>query len=392
VEWCALRIAIFVSSLAGGGVARLSLTMAGGLADRGHAVSVVTFDATEPDFYEVPHPAERVRADTGSRPLVRWFDLLGNIRRLARVRAAIVSTKPDCVISIADGTNELMLLATVGCKFKRLVSVQIDQTAYHRHNAGWNDRRRRRFRRWAYRMADAVVFPSPQQSARAQADNPRWRCANVPNPVAPTIDTGPDEQAASVIAQLKSREYWLVGIGRLVEQKGFDLLLPAFAALTERFPGWGLLILGEGPDRQALERQAAVLEITGRLLMPGVVKKLHAILQHCSIFVLSSRFEGQPLALMEAMLCGLPVVSFDCPSGPASIIRPGVDGLLVGPITAEALSAQLSKMMSSLDMRLRMGRAALDVKSRFDVNLTCAKWEKLIARCPVPHGYSGSCN
>jgi GalNAc-alpha-(1->4)-GalNAc-alpha-(1->3)-diNAcBac-PP-undecaprenol alpha-1,4-N-acetyl-D-galactosaminyltransferase len=362
--------------------------MASGFADRGHAVSVVTFDATAPDFYEVPPRVERVQARTGSRPLVRWFDLFGNIRRLARIRAAIVATQPDCVISIADGTNELMLLATAGCKFKSLASVQIDQTAYDHYNAGWNDLRRRHVRRWAYGMADAVVFLSPEESARAAADNPRWRCADVPDPVIPTIDGTLDEEAARVNAQLECRDCWLVGVGRLVEQKGFDLLLPAFASLAERFPAWGLLILGEGPDRPSLERQAAALRIADRVLMPGVVKKLHAILQHCDIFVLSSRFEGQPLALMEAMLCGLPVVSYDCPSGPACIVRAGVDGLLVRPITAEALSAELSKMMSCPDMRRDMGRAAPDVKLRFAVEPICAKWETLMARCPVPQGYS----
>lgn len=381
-----MRITIFVSSLAGGGVARLALTMAGGFVGRGHAVSVVTWDNTEPDFYEVPPAVERVQARTGSRPLVRWFDLFGNIRRLARIRAAIVSTRPDCVISIADSTNELMLLATVGCKLKRLVWIQIDQAAHDRYHAGWNDLRRRRVRRWAYGMADAVVLLGPQQSASAAADHPRWRCVDVPDPVIPTIDNGVDEDAARVIAQLKSRDRWLVGVGRLVEQKGFDLLLPAFASLADRFPEWGLLILGEGPDRQSLERQAAVLRIADRVLMPGVVKKLHTTLQHCDIFVLSSRYEGQPLALMEAMLCGLPVVSFDCPSGPASVIRPGVDGLLVSPITADALSAELSKMMSSPDTRRDMGRAGPDVKSRFDVDLICARWENLIARCPLPRG------
>jgi glycosyltransferase involved in cell wall biosynthesis len=362
--------------------------LARGFADRGHAASVVTWDGTAPDFYEVPPGVERVQAGTGPRPRVRWFDLIGNFRRLARVRAAIISTKPDCVISVTDGTNELMLLATLGCEFKRLVSVHIDQAAYDRYNKGWNDLRRRHFRRWAYGMADAVVSLFPEQSARAAADNPRWRCADVSDPVIPVVDTKPDGEAATIIARLKSRDHWLVGIGRLVEQKGFDLLLPAVASLRERFPAWGLLILGEGPDRPSLERQAAALGIADCVLMPGAVKKLHAILRHCSIFVLSSRFEGQSLALMEAMLCGLPVVSFDCPSGPASIVRPGVDGLLVRPITAEALSAELSKVMSCPDMRRDMGRAARDVKSRFDVELICAKWERLIASCPLPHGYS----
>jgi GalNAc-alpha-(1->4)-GalNAc-alpha-(1->3)-diNAcBac-PP-undecaprenol alpha-1,4-N-acetyl-D-galactosaminyltransferase len=387
-----VRVTIFVSSLAGGGAERVSLTMAGGFAGRGHTVSVVTWDAAVPDFYEVPPGVERVQAGMDSKPLLRWFDLFGNIQRLARIRAAIGSTKPDCVISIADGTNELMLLATIGCRFKRLVWVQVDQTAYDYYNRGWHRLRRHRLRRWAYGMADAVVFLSQEQSARAGADNPRWRCADIPDPVIPTIDSEPDEQAARVIAQLKSRDRWLVGMGRLAEQKGFDLLLPAFSSLAQRFPAWGLLILGEGPDRPSLERQAAALQIADRVLMPGAVKKPHAILQHCNIFVLSSRFEGQPLALMEAMLCGLPVVSFDCPSGPASIIRPGVDGLLVRPITAEALSAGLSKMMSCPDMQRDMGHAARDVKSRFDVERICANWEKLIARCPLPHGCSDSSN
>src|SRR5262245_47310411 len=114
---------------------------------------MVTWDSTEPDFYEVPQRVERLHVGTG---LVRGFNLFGNIPRLARIRAAIDSTKPDCVISVGDGTNELMLLATVGRQFKRLVSVQIDHAAYDRYNAGWNDLRRRHFRRWAYGIADAV--------------------------------------------------------------------------------------------------------------------------------------------------------------------------------------------------------------------------------------------
>jgi glycosyltransferase involved in cell wall biosynthesis len=281
-----------------------------------------------------------------------------------------------------------MLLATVGCQFKRLASVQIDHAAYDRYNARWTDLRRRYLRRWIYRMADAVVFLSPQQSSRAQTEYPRWRCADVPAPVVPAIDTGLDETASRIFSQLKSRAHWLVGAGRLVEQKGFDMLLPAFASVADRFPEWGLLILGEGPERQALERQTVELGIADSVLMPGVVKKLHAILQRCNIFVLSSRFEGQPIALMEAMLCGLPVVSFDCPSGPAAIIRPGVDGLLVRPIAVESLSAELSKIMSSPDMQRDMGRAARDVTSRFALDLICAKWEQLVARCPVPRGHS----
>jgi glycosyltransferase involved in cell wall biosynthesis len=377
-----------VLSLAGGGVARLSLTLARGFVDRGHAVSVVTWDGSEPDLYELPAGVERVAAATGPRPFVRWFDLIGNVRRLARIRAAIASTRPDCVIGIGDGTNELMLLATVGCRLRRLVSIQIDQPAHDRYHTGWDDRRRRRLRRWAYAMADAVVLLSAQEAARAAADNPGWRCAAIPDPVIPSIDTEPDEKAASIMAQLAARERWLVGAGRLVQQKGFDLLLAAFASLAERFPAWGLLILGEGSDRTSLERQATTLHIAERVLMPGVARKLHAVLQRCDVFVLPSRFEGQPLALMEAMLCGLPVVSFDCPSGPASVIRPGVDGLLVRPITAAALAVELSRMMSCPDMRRAMGRAAPEVRSRFDVNRICARWERVIAGCPLPRGYA----
>jgi glycosyltransferase involved in cell wall biosynthesis len=372
--------------LAGGGVARLSLTLARGFVDRGHAVSVVTWDGSEPDLYEVPAGVERVAAATGRRPFVRWFDLVGNIRRLARIRGAILSTRPDCVIGVGDGSNELMLLATTGCALKRLVSIQIDHSGHDRYHTGWDDRRRRRLRRRAYAMADAVVLLSAQEAARAAADNPDWRCAVIPDPVVPSIDTEPDEEAASTMARLETRDCWLVGAGRLVQQKGFDLLLDAFASLAEHFPAWGLLILGEGPDRPSLEKQAATLGIAECVLMPGVLRKLHPVLQRCDIFVLPSRFEGQPLALMEAMLCGLPVVSFDCPSGPAAVIRPGVDGLLVRPITAAALAGELSRLMSCPDMRREMARAAPEVRSRFDVERICARWERLIARCPLPRG------
>jgi len=146
----------------------------------------------------------------------------------------------------------------------------------------------------------------------------------------------------------------VVAAGRLCRQKGFDLLLEAFGRIAREFPAARLIILGKGEERDPLRTLADSLGISARVDFPGWFPNPHAVISRASAFVLSSRYEGFPNALLEAMACGTPVVSTDCPSGPREILEDEA-GLLVPTEDPEAMAEALRALLS--DPLLRGGWA-----------------------------------
>ena len=167
-------------------------------------------------------------------------------------------------------------------------------------------------------------------------------------------------------------------MGRLVPVKGFDMLLSSFAPLVTEFPDWDLTILGNGSLMGELKAQAAKLGIENRVNLPGFVNPPFEYLKGADLFAFTSHSEGFGLALMEAMACGLPAVSFDCPSGPGEIIRHEVDGLLVPPMNIEALRENLRRLMNNEEERKQMGERAKEVLQRFAPSEIMKKWERVI--------------
>jgi len=165
-------------------------------------------------------------------------------------------------------------------------------------------------------------------------------------------------------------------MGRLDHQKGFDLLIRAFAGLKENQRDWTVLILGEGPARIELEALRSNLRLDNRILMPGRIKNVHEVLQQADLFVMPSRYEGFPNALCEAMACGLPVICTDCPSGPREIIRHGIDGLLVANENIEALTSTMDQLMGSEAERNHLASRAPEVKQRFSLESVMQMWEE----------------
>jgi GalNAc-alpha-(1->4)-GalNAc-alpha-(1->3)-diNAcBac-PP-undecaprenol alpha-1,4-N-acetyl-D-galactosaminyltransferase len=261
-------------------------------------------------------------------------------------------------------------LATIGLGIPVIVSEQIDPRC-HRLKLAW-----KLLRRLSYRWAARLV------SCSAGVDSafgwlPRTRRAVIFNPVC----TAEVEKSADADAPGFAWSHTVVALGRLERQKGFDILIDAFARISGGFSDWGLAIFGEGSLRSALSSQIERLGLADRIALPGTTAAPMATFRRGDLFVLSSRYEGFGIALVEAMACGLPVVAADCPSGPSEIIDSGHDGLLVPPENAMALSEAMARLMSDAEERRRLGENARRAAQRFDLQAVVQSWEQTIDAC-----------
>jgi glycosyltransferase involved in cell wall biosynthesis len=190
----------------------------------------------------------------------------------------------------------------------------------------------------------------------------------IPNAV-PDVQLGPGDPAA----------HKLIAAGRLENQKGFDLLLEAFGAVAAQHPDWTLDIFGRGSRREPLERLVVQLGLGDQVSINAPTDRLGERMRDASVFVLSSRFEGFPLVLLEAMAAGLAVVSFDCPTGPGEILTDGTSGLLVPAEDVLALAAALDRIMHDESLRRRLAAAAPAAVLPYSPRQVGRRWDELLA-------------
>lgn len=173
----------------------------------------------------------------------------------------------------------------------------------------------------------------------------------------------------------------VIAVGRYVYQKGFDLLLQAWAKIERQCPDWMLVVYGDG-DRAPYEQMMRNLGIdTSRCLLNGPTTDIQREYVNSSLFVFTSRFEGFGMVLVEAMACGLPVVSFACPCGPKDIVRDGEDGFLVENGNIDELVQQLMKLMVDHRLRTAFARHAQQNAQRFNIEQTALRWKSVFESC-----------
>lgn len=182
------------------------------------------------------------------------------------------------------------------------------------------------------------------------------------------------EKVSAISAELNHKR--VIAVGRYSYQKGFDLLAEAWKMVTEAHPDWSLHIYGDG-DRTELEKKIIALNLNESFLTHGKTDSIIEKYQESSIFVLSSRYEGFGMVLTEAMGCGLPPVSFACPSGPRDIITDGVDGLLVENGNIAQLAEKICYLIEHEAVRKEMGKTARESVKRFRKEEIMAEWKQL---------------
>jgi glycosyltransferase involved in cell wall biosynthesis len=232
-------------------------------------------------------------------------------------------------------------------------------------------------RRKTYQRLKAVSALTEQSARWVELHTAAKNIPVIPNPILyPLPISEPYISITNIKKNTDSRRI-LLSVGRLSYEKGFDRLLNAFAHLSKLFPDWDLVILGEGPLRSQLEQQIRDLRLQKRVYLPGAAGNMHDWYDYSDLYVMTSRFEGFPNTLLEALSYGLPAVSFDCETGPRDILRHQIDGLLVPQDDEAALVDALNRLMANEALRKRFSAKAVEARERYSIKKITGIWEKL---------------
>ncbi len=362
-------IALFTATMGGGGAERAVVRLATGLAERGYATDLV-LARDDDDASYAGELSERVRvlrlgvphAVLATPPLARYL-------RRERPQALLAALDYINVIALAARRLSLTGTRVVACEHNTL-SVQSRNSSQRR------ERLLPALVRHTYPWADVIVAVSDgvADDLASTAALARERVTVINNPV---IVPGMIEMARQPCGHPWLRPGHAVpvalAVGRLTPQKGFDILIRAFAGVRRR-RGARLLILGEGPERARLEALVAELGLTRDVQLAGWVDNVYAYLARADAFVLSSRWEGLPTVLIEALFCAVPVVATDCPSGSREILDGGRFGRLVPVEDVATLAAALHDAYDG-----KVARAGAESWQRYDLDVVVDHYLDVLA-------------
>lgn len=271
---------------------------------------------------------------------------------------------------VARGSYDAVVLAGVGeIKYFLLVAFKIGArrkrpklVAWEHFNAAYTYKRLNR--KAAARCCDAVV-------ALTERDTEDWRrllkpcgaIVAIPNPIPEFPDRAAPLDSARILA-----------LGRLEEQKRFDLLIDAFSVFAASHPGWTLRIRGSGSKEDEIKKKVSAFGLGSRVEILKPTDNVASEYVGASMYVMSSKFEGFPMTLVEAMAYGVPCVSFDCPNGPLEIIRDGQDGFIVPLYDVAALAGRMGQLADDAALRARMGAAARKNIGRYEIGPILERW------------------
>ena len=337
---------LFIDSLKIGGAERVTLQWADWLLEGGWTVTLLTSKSASHDFYPVPAGLRRLQEPALPRLLDRalfWPLKLWRLRKLLR------REQPALLIGMTTLPSIKLALASIGLSSRLVLSERNYPPA---RPLAW---RWRLLRRLAYPRADVHLVQTQGIAQWLHQHGLVRRTAVLPNAIVwPIPRLAPQLHPEAVVPP---GQKLILAVGTKLHQKGFDRLVAAFAGLQADFPDWSLVILGiEAAPYRGVNQAARLRQLMGsassRLILPGNVGNVGDWYKASDLFVLSSRFEGYPNVLLEAMASGLPCLAVDCPTGPSDLIDPGLNGWLV------------SEHVASTDLAEPLRRALEDVVAR----------------------------
>jgi glycosyltransferase involved in cell wall biosynthesis len=360
----ARSLTFVLPAIGAGGSEHVIAMLCNHFAAQGCGVRLVCFapPGTKP-FYDLHPSVVLVCLGADAEPRGAFSGTAVMLKRFRLLRQELRRHRPDVAISFLTRTN---VLTAIAARWERIPVIVSERNNPQRQTIGrvWSWLRRK-----AYARADVLVTMTRGAGSYFEAAPGRLDL------VIPNHARFPEEARA-----FDPSGRHLVAVGRLVDQKGFDLLLQAFASLAPQFPDWRLTIWGEGPLRGALEAQRSALGLDDRVGLPGVTTEPGGWTADADIFVISSRYEGWGLVVGEAMAAGIPTVAFDCPWGPGEMIVDGRTGMLAPDQDVPGLTAALARLMADASLRKTVGEAGRESMKRFLPDAILEQWDDLVTK------------
>lgn len=353
------------------GTERTFIDKMNALANMGHVVTMVTYEqGSHPYAFPIDKRVQCVDLDcryftTYKYSLPRRLFETWKVKRLflQKMYALIDNIHPDVITTPTYTGDYMKQIVSLRCKTRVIVESH-SAFIYEMRGGSFFERLRKRSLLCVVKQCDLLI-------ALTNADSYHWKqyvknVAVVSNPV--TFYPQKIDSKHKVTGRI-------IAVGRLVPQKRFDRLIDAFHLIAANYPLWYIDIYGEGDDRDMLQEKIEYLGLAERLNLKGTTTCIYSEFERSQFFVLSSDYEGFGLVLLEAMACGTPVVSTDCPFGPSDIVTDGVDGLLC-KMDVDDLAAKMEWMITHETERTEMGIRAHKSVARYRKENIMKEWEK----------------
>ena len=357
-----MKICFFISTISGkGGTERVTSLIANQLAALGYKITVLSlWDGHNPSFSLDPS----IKTSQIFRERVNFSR--NYLTGILRLRAFVRNNGFDTLIV----SDSILALFSVPALYRS--SLKHIVWEHFNYKADYGLSRRRFARTLASQYADIVVTLTRADADLWESKNPKAKVVTINNP-----------SPYPVLCERTWDNKIALAVGRLTYQKGFDQLVECWTPVAEQYPDWQLWILGDGEDKEALEKQIFRNGLSGIVKIFPFTAEIDKYLKAASIFCLSSRFEGLGMVLIEAQSFGLPAVAFDCEVGPAEIIRHGETGFLVETFNRDDFSEKLMILINDKELREEQGKAALEAAQAFQPEHIVPKWLEILGE-PVP--------
>jgi glycosyltransferase involved in cell wall biosynthesis len=365
-----MKLLFFISSLSSGGAERVVANLANHWGKKGWQVTVVTLTAQDNDFYALHSSVKRIALNLIGESSNAFIGLWSNLRRIMALRKVLQKIQPEFALGVMTTSNIILALAAWGLSSMRAFGSEHTYPPCFPLGTLWE-----RFRRCCYGRLEGVTALTCESRDWLVAQTNVRKVPIIPNAMVWPLPMQNPRVAPDSIRS--SERSLLLAVGRLNVYKGFDGLIAVFTNLASKHPYWDLVILGEGPQKTKLENQVRAAKLEKRVFFPGCAGNIGEWYEQANLYVMTSRFEGFPNTLIEALAYGLPAVSFDCDTGPRDIIRPEVDGLLVSPGDLVALENALHRLMGDGVLRQRFSERAVEARDRFSIERIAGMWEQL---------------